>query len=136
MAGLATFAASAELMETWTASQSNGTYDRLRQLELTQPDWNGLGSEPPTSEAISHATSVLAALGVVRPERVTASAEGGVAMTFRREHRFASIETLNSGEIIVLESDGNGNPHAREIDASDQSLQRIAQELREYLNLG
>jgi hypothetical protein len=110
---------------------------KLLQLESRKPDWNGLGSNPPTFDAIGRAISVLWALKSrwIQPDRVTASAEGGVAITFRRDRKFASIESLNSGEIVVLTSDGTGNPGAREIEASDDALRRTAQDLREYFEL-
>lgn len=110
---------------------------RLLQLKLTKPDWNGLGSDPPTFEAIGRAISVLWALKSmwIEPARLTASAEGGVAITFRRGRRFASIESLNSGELVLLTSDGTGNPRAREMEASDDALNRTAQDLREYFEL-
>lgn len=114
-----------------------GFVSRLLQLKLTEPDWNGLGSDPPTFEAIGRAISVLWALKStwVEPARLAASAEGGVAITFRQGRRFASIESLNSGELVLLTSDGTGNPRAREIEASDDALHRTAQDLREYFKL-
>jgi hypothetical protein len=88
-------------------------------------------------DAIAGALRVL--LGMkstwIRPERVAASAEGGVGIIYRRGGRFASIESLNSGEIIVLISDGTGNARAWEIDASRENLTSTTQTLREHLEL-
>jgi hypothetical protein len=106
----------------------------LLRLHSTKPDWNGLGSAPPTYDAIARAISVLWALRAthLQPTRVTPSAEGGVAVTFRKGGRFASVESLNSGEIVLLTSDGTGNPRAWAIDSSDDALRQAAKDLREY----
>ena len=118
--------------QTWRSLFAN-----FFSLNLKESDWNGLGSDPPTLDAIGRAISVLWALKStwIQPDRVAASAEGGVAITFRRDRKFASIESLNSGEIVVLTSDGTGNPRAREIEASDDALRQTAQNLREYFEL-
>ena len=42
------------------------------------------------------------------------SAEGGVALCFRNGGNFASLECLNTGEVIALTSDGKGNLNAWE----------------------
>lgn len=107
----------------------------LLELESIERDWNGLGSEPPAPNAIAGAIRVLWALKatwMIRPERVAPSAEGGVGIAFRRGQKFASIESLNSGEIIVLISDGTGSPRAWEIDTSGENLHMTAQTLREH----
>jgi hypothetical protein len=106
----------------------------LLRLHSIRPNWNGLDSVPPTFDAIGRAISVLSALQEtwIQPTRVTASAEGGVAITFRRHEKFASVESLNSGEIVLLTSDGTGNPCAREVAATDEALRKTAQDLCEY----
>jgi len=107
---------------------------RIHEFKSLPIDWNGLGSEPPTYSASAQAAMVLFALASesLRPERVAPSADGGVGITLRRSGKFASIESLNSGEIVVLTSDGTGNPRAWEIDASDAGFRATAQTLREY----
>jgi hypothetical protein len=109
----------------------------LLDLESISRDWNGLGSEPPTFDAVAGAVRVLRGLksAWVRPERVAPSAEGGVGITFRRGRRFASIESLNSGEVVVLISDGTGSPRAWEIDGSGKNIPLTAQTLREHFEL-
>lgn len=108
---------------------------KIQELKSLPRDWNGLDSEPPTYTAIARAATVLIALESIslRPERVAASAEGGIGIMFRRGRKFASIEFLNSGETVVLTSDGTGNPRAWEIDTSDKSLGLTAETLREYI---
>jgi hypothetical protein len=104
-------------------------------LESYSRDWNGLDSDPPSRLAITLAKKLIDQCKAVdlKPTRVSASAEGGVALSFRNSGMFASLECLNSGEIVGLTSDGTGNPHAWEVGKQEQHLSAAVVSIREYL---
>lgn len=73
---------------------------KLDVIARLQPGWNGHNAPSPSSAAIGAARSFLGGLtsGEQQPSRLTASAVGGVAVTFRRGERKVMIEFLNSGQ--------------------------------------
>jgi len=121
------------LMASQTAagwfSQAQESLERFRRLG---PDWDSYGAEPPNAIAIYWAGRVL---DVVRqagfcPERVTPSAEGGVAVTFCKGQMYADLECFNDGQILAVFSDRQHEPIVWEVnlDRLESSLERI----REY----
>lgn len=74
----------------------------IESLRGLPHDWNGYGSERPNETAIYNARSVLMALAdselALFPDRVVPSAEGGIAICFVADERYADIECFNSGD--------------------------------------
>ena len=74
--------------------------DALRKLPN---DWDSYGAPPPsikTSKGAKVALRVLLHQGL-QPSRVTPSGEGGVALVFINDSRYADIEFLNTGDILA-----------------------------------
>jgi hypothetical protein len=92
-----------------------GKLNRLLALKdriATLPDRTrayGSGA-PPNGKSMATAREILDALiGFdVEPDRVVASAEGGVSVVFLRGNRRASVECLNTGDIVasLVQQDG------------------------------
>jgi hypothetical protein len=70
-------------------------------------DWTVDGVEPPNSIARLNAVEILAVAETlaIKPTYVTASADGGVGVCFKKDGFYADIECFNSGEIWALFSD-------------------------------
>jgi hypothetical protein len=105
--------------------------DALRELA---PNWDSYGAEPPAEDALQRAHEVIEALDAMRfrPDRVAASAEGGVAIAFVREGRYADVECFNSGEMLAVISDGRGRPEVWEV-APDE-LGRTLNRIRDHID--
>ena len=76
----------------------------LRNLE---ENWNTYGASAPNETAIENAARALEHLSNldVRPDRIAASTEGGVAISFFENRKYADMEFFNSGEIAAIVSD-------------------------------
>jgi hypothetical protein len=68
------------------------------------------------------------------PDKVVASAEGGVAICFSRENKYSDLECLNTGEILGVISDRKDRPTAWEVDNSPYSIAQAAIRIREFFN--
>jgi hypothetical protein len=99
--------------------------DEMKGLDI---DWNGYGSSPPNEFAREVAKQILlTAMSVVVPDRITASAQGGVGICFTFRNKYADIECLNTGEILATTSDGRAVPEVWEVKPNDTkgALERI-----------
>ena len=107
---------------------------RLAVIEHLHRNWDGRGSEAPAALAVALAREALAVLRALNfcPTKITASAEGGVGISFVHGARHAAIEFLNSGEVLTLMTGHPGGPEATliEIDASPEP---VLQELRDFV---
>ena len=89
-----------------------GKLDKLRAMRERLNDLQARadkhGYERPNDVAITSARSVLSASVAfpVQPERVVASAEGGVSVVFYENGHRASIESLNTGEALASVAGG------------------------------
>lgn len=83
-------------------------FDKLRALE---DGWDSYDAPKPSENSIIQASTILKYLVDLHlgPERILASADGGVALIFKGvEIRRALIEILNGGEITTLLYDMDG----------------------------
>jgi hypothetical protein len=83
----------------------------LDGLLFLKNDWNGYGSPKPTSESVRAARRLIRVMHAANalPDRVSASAEGGIALCFKASQRSADIEILNGRETLASTSDGRGD---------------------------
>jgi hypothetical protein len=108
---------------------------RLRQLAFLHADWDTYGAEPPSQGAITTAASIAKAFiefGLI-PDAVTPSAEGGVAICFVRNEKYADVEFFNSGDVMGVRYSSREDPKAWAVlpgaAATDATIQTISQYL-------
>ena len=90
---------------------------QLDQLLGVKEGWDSYNAPAPDPDTIAEAREILDRLRaeVVRPQRISASAEGGVAVSFRAPgNRRAQIEILNNGERFAHLYDLNGSSYTLE----------------------
>lgn len=76
---------------------------RIQRLRSIGRNWNGLGSEAPSPDAVEKASHILDECRRLEMQaaRVNASAEGGVGLLFSGQARYGFVEILNDGAIRV-----------------------------------
>jgi hypothetical protein len=109
---------------------------RLRQLAGLRTNWDTYGSEPPSRESLSSAGTIAKAFinrGLI-PDAVGPSAEGGVAICFVRNQRYADIECFNSGETLAVRYSSDEDPTAWELRGDDAASDATIQFFSKYLS--
>ena len=111
---------------------------QLQELPQLQVGWDGYDAPPPTLQAIDRAQDILQKMQdeLVRPQWVSASAEGGVAFLFTAPNkRRAQIEVLNNGDKFVHLYDLDGYSHTEEWqnDLKDQPFGKLVEPILHYL---
>ena len=99
-------------------------------------NWDTYAAPAPNSRSIEVASEVLLSmedLGI-EPTGLRASAEGGIGIYFMTGERYSHLESLNSGELVVLMYDGTGIPEVIEI-FDKAGLKAALKKLREYNTL-
>jgi hypothetical protein len=106
--------------------------DAMRSLPI---GWNGYGAEPPSAGACDDAVRVLqlATEMAVFPSTVSPSAEGGVAVSFVRGERVATIECLNDGSVLAVRSDRVQRPEAWELTREHADIRDTLHRIAEFL---
>ena len=87
---------------------------KLKQLLLLPENWDSYGSERPSTTAIAAAGSIAVAFiefGLI-PDAITPSSEGGIAICFVRNQKYADVECFNSGQVIAVRYSTNDDPKA------------------------
>lgn len=90
--------------------------------------------ELPTEKAVERMRDILSHLNATRlvPDRLSPSAEGGVAVAFRSGNLYSDIEVLNANVITAVTSNGSGDIDAWEV-GPDKSLSATLDAIRGYL---
>lgn len=109
-----------------------------RELESTvflRPGGNTYLAEIPNQLARTLAGRVLNALECfsLPPARLTASADGGVGVSFVEGGNRAVIEIYNTGEIAAATYSLEGNPAVWELDDTDARLRETIAQIRVHL---
>jgi hypothetical protein len=108
----------------------------LQRLELLPNNWNGSGSENPSPAAVSIARDIAHAFityGLI-PDAIAPSPEGGVAVCFIRDRKYADIECFNSGDILAVRYSANEEPEAWVIQRSAMADDTTIQAFSNYLS--
>jgi hypothetical protein len=107
---------------------------KLAELGHFPHNWNGYGSEAPNAVSLQQADGVLDVLAELdfSPTNLIASAENGVAFSFRLGERYAMIECFNSGEIAAAISSGLG--HADSWDVSPSDLKETIETIYDHVH--
>jgi hypothetical protein len=110
--------------------------NRLRQLSALRANWDTYGSEPPSPESLAAAGAIARAFinfGLI-PDVVGPSAEGGVAICFVRNQKYADIECFNSGETLAVRYSANEDPRAWAIQPNDVASVETIEIFSKYLS--
>lgn len=111
---------------------------QLDALELLKQGWDGYDAQAPTPDTIREARGVLGKLqgSLVMPKRVSPSADGGVAFSFKASgNRRAQIEILNNGEKFAHLYDLNGNSSTLDWpeEIEQESFERLLEPILNYM---
>jgi hypothetical protein len=111
-------------------------FDRkLESLDAPTGPWTDRGWKRPNASAIEAARDtmyILRDLDLV-PDRILATAKGGVGVRFTCGARYGSLEFLNSGDIVQLRM-GNGTPEAFPVEPTPEGTRQALVDLRLFLN--
>ena len=123
---------SAFLRRTLALQEARIQLERLRSLNV---NWNSFGSDVPANSAIEAAGRVLESLlrADLVPDGILPSAEGGVAICFVKDDKYADIECLNSGEVLGVKSTLRQRPFVWTLDEASVDSDSAAQDISLYL---
>lgn len=109
---------------------------RLRQLGSLRVNWDTYGADPPTQHVISTAKTIakqFIEFGLI-PDAITPSAEGGVAICFIRNQKYADIECFNSGEVVGVRYMSREAPRAWDIPSGTHASNATVKTISEFLS--
>lgn len=79
-------------------------YKKLKELEKYQDNWDSYGAPAPNQIAFDMAKKILD-LSIAKnfiSMRIAPSVEGGIALGYKNEDRYADFECFNDGDIVVM----------------------------------
>ncbi len=108
---------------------------RLHRTLFLRRDWDTYGAEPPSERARSQAMWILDQLegSSLPPNRLMASAEGGIAMSFVEGNNRAEIEVYNDGEIVAAVYSAEQDPVVWEVADANPAMQLAIHRIRVHL---
>jgi len=109
-------------------------YAKLNQIRFDRALWVE-NAEPPTESAVSWAWLVIEELFKVEfvPNKIVASAEGGVAICFVSGDKYADIECLNSEEILGVISNRRDRPSVWKIEQNTRDIARATEQIYKFI---
>ncbi len=110
--------------------------EAIGRLSLLSENWNGYRSPRPSLAAIREAIAIVERFRALafRPEKVTASADGGVALVFvGYEKRRAVIESFGTEDDYVLFYDTDGGSRTSLWPKEEAAQSDLLNELQTYL---
>jgi hypothetical protein len=121
------------LEEIYISSSALHSLVRLDGFNSLPQDWGDGELERPSPTSIKICKEIVRQLDFhgLSPSRISASAEGGVALGFYRNRRYAGIEVLNDESVTALTSDFSGKIEAWDVDL--KNLRGTADRIREHL---
>jgi hypothetical protein len=107
----------------------------LKALENLQVGWDSYNAPSPNALATRNALRILSLVEAsdLLTVRVMPSAEGGVALCFVREDRYADLECSNDGEVFGVRYVGKQMPILLPTDASDSSIRAALTEIQDHI---
>ncbi|MFB2969201.1 hypothetical protein ACE1CD_09540 [Aerosakkonema sp. BLCC-F183] len=108
---------------------------KLQELENLPANWDSYGANPPNSIALFWGRESLTVLFEMNfpPTQITPSVEEGVGICFIRGKKYADLECFNTGEILAVISDGQGNPNVWEVNPNREEIKISLERIRVYL---
>ena len=110
---------------------------RLEQLAKLPANWDSYGTENPSRMAIITALAIAKAFVEfdLLPDAISASSEGGVAICFMRNQRYADIECFNSGDVLAVRYSKNDEPKAWVVEPSPDATNATIRTVSAYLSV-
>jgi len=107
----------------------------LEQLRKLPENWDSYGAEPPNLTALYWSKTVLELLLEINfpPNKITASVENGVGISFIQGEKYADIECFNTGEILAVTSDKQGNPNVWQVDDKLDSIKSALEKIYVFI---
>jgi hypothetical protein len=107
----------------------------LEQLRKLPDNWDSYGAEPPNLMALYWSKTVLELLLEINfpPNKITASVENGVGISFIQGEKYADIECFNTGEILAVTSDKQGNPNVWQVDDKLDSIKSALEKIHVFI---
>jgi hypothetical protein len=109
-------------------------FARLLEVHRNPDTWPH-GADGPAQIAsrwASHFLHVFRSYGL-EPTRVSASVEGGVAISFVKNGKYADVECLNSGEILAVTYEKNGAPDVWQVSLDSDNMALSASRIRKFI---
>src|SRR5881396_551686 len=77
--------------------------DQIEQFGILKRGWDSYEAEPPNDCAKRLAREAIHIVESMEfpPDRVAPSVDGGIALTWSRDGRYANIELFNTGEVMI-----------------------------------
>lgn len=124
-------------VETPTKEWYLESKQKLESLKLLEDNWNSYGSEAPSLAAIYRSEQFLKILQEVSlpAPQISASAEGGVGFSYFISEKTATIEFLNSFEVVAVVSDRIKSPYAWEVKATPVAYLETLAEIQRFLQV-
>ena len=110
---------------------------QLAKLARLSRGWDTYKAEAPSSISIIAASRIgkkFIQLGLV-PDVVVPSSEGGVALCFLRNPKYADVECFNTGEVLAVRYSANQDPVAWSITLDDATIDATAAAFSEFFSL-
>jgi len=106
----------------------------LKDISALPAGWDTYGAEAPNEQSRKLASKVLDVLELCNllPDRLSPSAEGGIAFSFADGDHRAGIEVYNTGEIAAIWS-GQNPPIVWESEHSENALKKAIEQIRACL---
>jgi hypothetical protein len=108
----------------------------LRELASLPTNWDSYGSESPSKRTVSIAGDIAKAFvnfGLI-PDAITPSPEGGIAIYFTRNQKYADIECFNSGDVFAVRYSSSQEPTAWVVQPGAVPNDATIQTFSEYLS--
>ncbi len=109
-------------------------FGQLASIQLACENWMK-ESEAPSTNSLDDARAWLARLQAnkLKPSRVSASADGGIGVSFKKGDRYCDIECPNSGQWSALFSDGAGSVRCEALGRSFEHQNLMIRKIRGFL---
>ena len=108
---------------------------KIYELAGLKSNWDSYGAPSPDTEAVENAVRILELMHPSDLEiaSIVPSAEGGIGFCFKRQDRYADIETSNDGAILGVRYVGMETPVLISVDGSDNSIKTALEQIRNHI---
>lgn len=122
-------------IEVRIESRFHSLIQKLEHLRNLEPNWDSYGAETPNETSLDLARRILEQLSnlLFEPSRVVPSAEGGVAIIFQEDDRYALFECFNDGDIAGMMMDRQAVRDVFQVDVDTAELGQAIEQIRAFI---